>query len=112
MKIQQSVNGENEASLHATFARSTFFRLIEFTLVAMILIVSFLLCTYVPVVPTTQMTTILREAISPITQASELCDSSFNASITPFPNCQKLQKHCQCHTTVTLVAKNQSSGRN
>lgn len=44
MKIQQSVNGENEASLHATFARSTFFRLIEFTLVAMILIVSFLLC--------------------------------------------------------------------
>ena len=109
MKIQQSVNGENEASLHATFARSTFFRLIEFTLVAMILIVSFLLCTYVP---TTQMTTMLREAISPITQASELCDSSFNASITPFPNCQKLQKHCQCHTTVTLVSKkNQSSGR-
>ena len=104
MKIQQSVNGENEASLHATFARSTFFRLIEFTLVTMLLIVSFLLCT-------SQMTTMLREAISPITQASELCDSSFNASITPFPNCQKLQKHCQMSPYVAKNVRQQSSGR-
>ena len=90
MKIQQSVNGENEATLTVLHASARSFN---------------------------ERNYVVQKSDwhdnTQITKKSNcwlnFVDSSFNASITPFPNCQKLQKHCQMSPYVAKNVRQQSS---